>query len=114
MLLALLAAGLVGHLMLGAAGHHHSAAPPAVAMLATHLAAVVGGALLIAAGERLCRAVSHAVGVVPAAVSAPVTPASIVAMPRADQPMQSAQLLAASVSHRGPPFVRAPLSLFDT
>ena len=106
-LLGLLAVSqLLGHLMLSAAGHHHavSSAPPAAAMLAAHLLAIVAGATLIAAGERLWRALSRAVRAVVRIVCPPVA----VAARRdcrapADQPLRSALLLAASVSHRGPP-----------
>ena len=104
-LVGLLAVGqLVGHVLLSAAGHHHtlSTAPPAAAMLAAHLLAIVVGAVLIAAGDRLWRALSRAVQVVVRAVC-PVAATAVVAVRRGDQPMRSALLLAASVSHRGPP-----------
>jgi hypothetical protein len=105
-LLALLATGqLLGHLLLGVVGHSHSAhvGPPAAAMLAAHVAAVGLGALLISAGERLCAAVSRTVRaaqLVPAEL-----PSAAMAVVRrfADQPMRSSLLLAASMSHRGPP-----------
>lgn len=105
-LLALLAAGqLLGHLLLDAADHSHSMAmgTPATAMLAAHVAAVAIGALLITVGERLCAAVSR---VVRRAVSMPrqlPTAATAQVAHVADQPMRSALLLAASMSHRGPP-----------
>lgn len=105
-LLALLGAGqLLGHLMLSAAGHAHStaASPPAAVMLIAHLTAIAVGAILIAAGDRLCCAVSRAVR---AAVRTPgpIVPAPpAVAAGGADQPLRSSLLLAASVSHRGPP-----------
>jgi hypothetical protein len=102
----LLAAGqLLGHLMLGAIGHHHtvSAAPPAAAMLAAHLTAIAVAAGLIAAGDRLWRAVSRSVRAVVRIVCPPVAAVVVVAARRADQPLRSALLLAASVSHRGPP-----------
>ncbi|WP_234794362.1 hypothetical protein [Mycolicibacterium flavescens] len=105
-LVTLLAAGqLAGHVLLGVAGHDHSgaAAPPAAVMLVAHVAAVLAGALLIAAGERLCRAVSRAVRAVVRIVSVPVPTTVRVVVPRAEQPLRSALLLAASVSHRGPP-----------
>ena len=91
--------------MLGAVGHSHApaAAPPAAAMLAAHLVAVAAGALLIAAGDRLCRAVSRAVHAAVRTVGPPVVAAPVVAMVDADQPLRSALLLAASMSHRGPP-----------
>ncbi|MDT5014160.1 MAG: hypothetical protein QOD39_320 [Mycobacterium sp.] len=96
---------LVGHLMLSAVGHHHtpSTAPPAAAMLAAHLLAIAVGAVLIAAGDRLCRAVSRTARAVVRTVYLPVEIALVVEARRADQPLRSALLLAASVSHRGPP-----------
>jgi hypothetical protein len=104
-LLCLLAAGqLVGHLMLGIAGHSHggpvSSAPP---MLVAHALAVVVGAVLIAAGDRLCRAVSRAVETAVRPISAAVPAGPMVVWSDAHQPMRSALLLAASMSHRGPP-----------
>jgi hypothetical protein len=74
-----------------------------MAMWTAHLAAVVIGALLIAAGEHLCAAVSRAVRV------AKPLPVQLIGAPidfvrnSADQPMRSSLLLAASMSHRGPP-----------
>jgi len=104
-LLALLLTGqLVGHLMLAGAGHHHgeAAAAPGAAMLVAHALAVIVGAALIAAGDRLCRAISRVVEVAVRAVVAPV-PAEPFVVDDADHPKRSALLLAASVSHRGPP-----------
>jgi hypothetical protein len=104
-LLGLLAAGqLLGHVMLSAVGHSHApaTAPPGPAMLAAHLVAIAAGALLIAAGDRLCRAVSRAVRAAVRIVCLPVVAPPVVATV-ADQPLRSALLLAASVSHRGPP-----------
>jgi hypothetical protein len=105
-LVTLLAAGqLFGHAMLSAVGHGHGSAtaPPATAMLAAHLLAVAVGALLIAAGDRLCRAMSRAVRAAARIVAPPVMPTPVIAVHHADQPLRSALLLAASVSHRGPP-----------
>jgi len=104
-LFGLLAGGqLLGHLLLSAAGHHHaeSSAPPAAAMLAAHLLAIVVGAALITTGERLWRALSRAVRVTVRMIC-PVVARPVPAARRADQPLRSALLLAASVSHRGPP-----------
>jgi hypothetical protein len=110
-LIGLLAAGqLLGHLLLEVAGHSHSSAgPPAAAMWAAHVAAVLVGALLIAAGEHLCAAVSRAVraaewisGQLPSAARAVVKHV-------ADHPMRSTLLLAASMSYRGPPVSPARL-----
>jgi hypothetical protein len=104
-LLALLAAGqLAGHLMLSVAGHSHGGpTSPAPVMLVAHASAVAVGAILIAAGDRLCRTVSRAVQVTTRAVVPPVPGRPVVVTAGADQPLLSALLLAASVSHRGPP-----------
>jgi hypothetical protein len=108
-LLGLLAAGqLCGHVMLSAVGHGHAVTtpPPAWAMLAAHVVAVGAGAFLIAASDRLCRAVSRALRAAVRIVATPVTVALVAAIGHADQPLRSALLLAASVSHRGPPVSR--------
>jgi hypothetical protein len=105
-LLGLLAAGqLLGHVMLAAVGHGHApaSAPPGAVMLAAHLVAIASGAFLIAAGDRLCGAVSRAVRAAVRSVCPPVVATPAVATGNADQPLRSALLLAASVSHRGPP-----------
>jgi hypothetical protein len=105
-LLGLLATGqLLGHVMLSAVGHSHtpSAAPPAAVMLGAHLIAIVVGAVLIAAVDRLCRAMSRAVRAAVRTVGPPVMAAPVLSAGAADQPLRSALLLAASVSHRGPP-----------
>jgi hypothetical protein len=72
-------------------------------MLAAHAVAVGAGALLIAASDYLCRAVSRTVRAAVRIVAAPVAVAPAVLVGEADQPLRSALLLAASVSHRGPP-----------
>lgn len=102
-LLGLLAVGqLLAHLLLSASGHHHGGSS-GVAMLAAHVVAVVAGAALISAGDRLWRALSRAVSRIVRVVVTGV-PAQHTAMAhRADQPLRSVLLLAASVSHRGPP-----------
>jgi len=94
--------------MLSAVGHSHAttAAPPAAVMLAAHVVAIGVGALLIAACDRLCRAVSRAVRAAVRIVAAPVAVAPVVVIGGADQPLRSALMLAASVSHRGPPVSR--------
>jgi hypothetical protein len=105
-LLCLLAIGqLIGHLLLSAVGHHHTvaSAPPAWVMLAAHVVAIAAGAVLIAAGDRLCRAVSRTVLAVVRTAVAPAPAPRMVATRRADQPLRSTLLLAASVTHRGPP-----------
>ena len=107
-LLGLLATSqLVGHLMLSATGHGHGEpTSPAPAMLFTHVLAVVVGAILIATGDRLCGAVSRVVEVATRAVVPPI-PSRLVVVACGDQPLRSTLLLAASVSHRGPPVSRA-------
>jgi hypothetical protein len=71
-------------------------------MLAAHLVAIAVGALLIASGERLCRALLRVVRAVVRVVHAVFAPPAVRAR-HVDQPLRSALLLAASVSHRGPP-----------
>jgi hypothetical protein len=108
-LVGLLAAGqLCGHVMLSAVGHTHAGttAPAAAVMLAAHAVAVGTGALLIAANDRLCRAVTRAVRAAVRIVAAPIAAAPVVAIGEPEQPLRSALLLAASVSHRGPPVSR--------
>jgi hypothetical protein len=105
-LLGLLAAGqLCGHVLLSAVGHSHTtaAAPPAAVMVVAHTIAIGTGALLIAASDRLCRAVSRTVRSAVRVVAAPIGVAPVVVVEGADQPLRSALLLATSVSHRGPP-----------
>jgi hypothetical protein len=105
-LTALLAAGqLAGHLVLGAAHHHATTtAPPGAVMLAAHALAVVLGATLIAASSRLCSTMARAVRAVARPLpSAPPAPSGCPAMPVDDQPLRFMLLLAASMSHRGPP-----------
>jgi len=104
--LVLMAAGQVlGHLLLGTVGHHHAnaASPSAAAMVAAHVAAVTCGAALIAAAGYLSTAVSRAVRAAVPPTPGPVTAAPPAALGHADQPLRSALLLAASMSHRGPP-----------
>ncbi len=108
-LVCLLAVGqLCGHVMLSVVGHNHAetTAPPAAVMLAAHAVAVGVGAVLIAASDRLCRAVSRAVRSAVRTPAPPIALARVSAFVAADQPLRSALLLAASVSHRGPPVSR--------
>lgn len=106
-MLGLLAIGqLVGHLLLATADHcHHGVAggPPPAVMLAAHITALVVGATLITGADRLCRAVCTTLRSL--AREWPRQLASAAAGPAvgSDQPWRSALLLAASVSHRGPP-----------
>lgn len=101
-LLTVLATGQVlGHQLLAVDGHPHGQVNPA-AMLAAHAAAILTGAVLIWAGERLCAILTRAVRAIARPVSLPVPPAT--PMYRAEgQPLHSAALLRASISHRGPP-----------
>jgi hypothetical protein len=104
--LVLMAAGQVlGHLLLGTVGHHHASAvgPSAATMVAAHVVAVACGAALIAAAGYLCTAISRVVRTTVAPASVPITSVPRVALGDADQPLRSALLLAASMSHRGPP-----------
>ncbi|ORA21807.1 hypothetical protein [Mycobacterium aquaticum] len=105
-LVGLLGAGQVlAHALLAIDGHTHGSHPlqPGALMLAAHLVAVTVGALLIAGGTRFCAALSRVLRAVTRRVSAlPAATAHAVAH-SADQPLQSARLLATSVSHRGPP-----------
>jgi small basic protein len=102
-LLAVLVAGqLVGHIVLTFAGHSHGTAPGA-AMLTAHALAVVAGAALISTGDRLCRRVSRVLEVTVRAVVPPIPAKPYVIVACADHPARSTLLLAASVSHRGPP-----------
>ncbi|CAN5380006.1 hypothetical protein BH09ACT7_BH09ACT7_37060 [soil metagenome] len=102
-LLGLLAFGqLVGHLTLSVCGTMPTA-KPAPLMLAAHLAAVVCGAVLVAASERLYTALSSAIRSATRITSGPVTPGTLLIAIRDDPPQQRIRLLAASISHRGPP-----------
>jgi hypothetical protein len=104
-LMTLLASGqVVGHLLLGAAGHQHAATTPSAAvMTGAHVAAVTVCALLITTADRFGTALSRAV----LAITPPESPAPPVATGAvtrsADHPRQATLLLAASLSHRGPP-----------
>ena len=104
--LVLMAAGQVlGHLLLGTVGHHHAnvAGPSAPTMIAAHLVAVACGAALISAAGYLCAAISRVMRTTVASTPFPISTAPRVALGDADQPLRSALLLAASMSHRGPP-----------
>jgi hypothetical protein len=104
--LVVLAAGqLLGHLVLGTVGHQHgnAASPSAAVMVAAHVAAITCAAALIAAASYLCTAVSSVVRTAAAPTPNPVVAAPSPAFGNADQPLRSALLLAASMSHRGPP-----------
>ncbi|OBC14735.1 hypothetical protein A5784_29425 [Mycobacterium sp. 852013-50091_SCH5140682] len=105
-LVGLLGTGQVlGHALLAIDGHTHGSHPlqPGALMLAAHLVAVTVGAILIAGGTRLSSALSRVLRAVARRVP-PIPAATTHVVARsADQPLQSARLLATSVSHRGPP-----------
>ncbi len=96
---------LLGHALLGATGHSHppAAGAPFGLMVAAHLAAVAVGAALIAVGERLCVVISRVLLANSRRTRPPVAAPSTIVVHSADQPLQSARLLSASLSHRGPP-----------
>jgi hypothetical protein len=105
-LVGVLAVGqLLSHVLLSAAGHSHpvTAAVPVGLMVASHVVATLAGAALIAMGGRLCAAVSRVLLTAAGPTRLPVAPMSAILVRSADQPLQSARLLAASLSHRGPP-----------
>jgi hypothetical protein len=112
-LFALLASGqLIAHVMMTIPGHTDcamsggpaaSATPPPAAMLAAHTVALVVCAALIAAGDRLCRAVTSALRAVVYELPGMLLTAAAAAVTTGDQPLRSTLLLAASVSGRGPP-----------
>ena len=107
-LVGLLAAGqLAGHLVLAAGAHHgHPADPgslPGTLMLGAHIAAVLAGGILLAVADRFARALSRAVRACTRIVlRAKDFPARTV-LPVADHPLHRRVLIAASISHRGPP-----------
>ena len=95
---------LIAHVTLAIAGHHHGAAgAPWPLMLGAHTIALAAGAVLIAGGERLCRVICTAVRDAARHPPCPVVFTAAVPTVAGDQPLRSALLLAASLSHRGPP-----------
>ncbi|MBO0679817.1 hypothetical protein JRC04_27445 [Mycolicibacterium sp. S2-37] len=104
-LLALLGAGqLTGHAVLGSSGHAHGGAAAPAAMLVAHAVAVALGAALIAAGGRLCAALSRAVRVVVRlADPRPAGPPAIRWARSAHHGLQALSMFAGPVSRRGPP-----------
>jgi hypothetical protein len=98
----LTAGQVLNHLVLAATGHAHAAAgPPVPVMVVAHAAAVLVGAALIAGGSRLCAALSRTVRAL--TTTSPQQPHYAGVHTTSDQPLQSMLVLAASVSHRGPP-----------
>ena len=105
-LASLLAGGqLVGHMALATAGHSHgeTSSWPSLLMLLMHLVAVAVGAVLVSACERLVHALTRVVRQRVAAVRAPVEIRQTAPVIRDCQPLQHILLIAASISHRGPP-----------
>jgi drug/metabolite transporter (DMT)-like permease len=93
---------VVGHLTLSAGGSMHIA-QPSPPMLAAHAAAVVVGALLVAACERLYTALSSAIRRYRSACAAVNSVGAQRLTVHVAPPQQRIRLLAASISHRGPP-----------
>ncbi|TPG29703.1 hypothetical protein [Mycolicibacterium hodleri] len=105
-LVAVLTVGqLLSHALLSAAGHSHpsAAGAPFGLMVLAHLGAIAVGAALIAVGEHLCVAISRVLTARSRHTRHPVAAPSTITVRSADQPLQSARLLSASLSHRGPP-----------
>ena len=108
-LLGVLALGqLGGHLVLSSGGHQMPAAGPATGipapvMLLAHLAAVALGAILVAACERLYAALSSAIRGYGRVARPESTARPSLAARRSDHPQRRELLIAASISHRGPP-----------
>jgi hypothetical protein len=93
---------LVGHLALSA-GDAMPATRLSAPMLAAHLAAVLVGATLVAAAERLYTALSSAIRRCRPATGVLAVAGAPVSAVRDDPPLQRVRLMAASISHRGPP-----------
>jgi hypothetical protein len=106
-ILAVLLAGgqLAGHVALSAAGHSHgqTSTLPIQLMLLTHAVAVVAGAVLVSACERLCQVLSRVARRCVGIARVPVDVRTGPAVTQDGQPLQHVLLLAASISHRGPP-----------
>ena len=102
-LLGVLAVGqLIGHLTLSAGGVMPGAHTSAL-MLTAHLTAVLAGAVLVTSCERFYIAMSSAIRRYRAA-TAPLACVGAQRMwVRVDPPVQRVRLLAALISHRGPP-----------
>lgn len=104
-LVGILAVGQLGaHLALAAAGHvHQTPSAPWQLMLAAHTAAVLVGAALMTLAQRSAEVLSGVVRRCATAPRVPARPPRILRIPRNPQPRQHVRLLAASLSHRGPP-----------
>lgn len=111
-LIGLLAAGqLAGHLVLGAGtAHQHPGHPGAMSgalMFGGHVAAVLAGGILVAAAERFAAALSRVVrNCSPNPFHRTENPGTTV-LPAAEHPLLRSLLVAASISHRGPPTLPA-------
>lgn len=111
-LIGLLAAGqLAGHLVLGAGtAHQHPGHPGAMSgalMFGGHVAAVLAGGILVAAAERFAAALSRVVrNCSPNPFHRIEIPGTTV-LPAAEHPLLRSLLVAASISHRGPPALPA-------
>lgn len=107
-MVSLLAVGQLGaHVVLSAAGHGHASPQSGWVMAAAHLAATALGAMLLCIGDRLCRKLSRVVRAAARQLPLPVPVPKCAVVRTADQPLRSALLLAASMSHRGPPVCAA-------
>jgi hypothetical protein len=104
-LVGILAVGQMGaHLALAAAGHvHQTPSASWQLMLAAHTAAVLVGAALMTVAQRSAEVLSRVVRRCAAAPQVPAHPPRVPRIPRNPQPRQHVRLLAASLSHRGPP-----------
>jgi hypothetical protein len=100
-----LAVGQLGaHLALATAGHvHQTSSAPWQTMLAAHAVAVLVGAALMTLAQRSAEVLC---GVIRRCATAPLVPAHpprLLRIPTNPAPRQHVRLLAASLSHRGPP-----------
>jgi hypothetical protein len=106
-LVSVLATGqLAAHLALSTSGHGRggwSWPTPSALMLAAHLVAVLTGAMLVSACERLYTALSSVARRYPRATAGASPRSAPTVAVRSDPPRQRALLIAASISHRGPP-----------
>ncbi|AQA02923.1 hypothetical protein BVC93_11315 [Mycobacterium sp. MS1601] len=93
-----------GHLALAAVGHvHHTATAPWQLMLFSHAVAVTVGAALMILAQQLGRVLSRAIRRCTTAVQVPADAPHILQLRVDHQPLQHVRLLAASLTHRGPP-----------
>jgi len=104
---AVLAVGqLIGHLMLSIDGHHMTsttAIPPAAVMLTAHLVAILVGVALVAAAEHCYRTLSAVIRAVVIGTAPLAVGPQCIGVPRRAHRLHRELLIAASISHRGPP-----------